>query len=198
MVVNGNVFEWVGCWSYGTGANGECWWNEEDNVMMGFQLQIGDMMMISMHDGFGYSGEWWWLGGMIISKTQRECAGKWSLSGIWKQQRLQVVFLWQVNDKEIIRLLVVERTVTEYSQILLHCGDVHRANGVECNIRRMTVLISSPKEAHIWGMTDTDKGYHSPECTAMRGWYHTQWSSAGSSNNQRDRWSHRRDNTGRR
>ena len=24
---------------------------------MGFQLQIGDMMMISMHDGFGYSGE---------------------------------------------------------------------------------------------------------------------------------------------
>ena len=198
MVVNGSVFEWVGCWSYGTGANGECWWNEEDNVMMGFQLQIGDMMMISMHDGFEYSVEWCWFGWMIVSKKQRECAGKWYLSVVWKQQRLQVVFLWQVNDKEIIRLLVVERTVTEYSQILFHCGDVHRANGVECNIRRMTVLISSPKEAHIWGMTDTDKGYHSPECTAMRGWYHTQWSSAGSSNNQRDRWSHRRDNTGRR
>ena len=53
------------------------------------------------------------------------------------------------NDKEIIRLLVVDRTVTDHSQILFHCGDVHRANGVECNIRRMTVMISSPKEAHI-------------------------------------------------
>ena len=148
MVVNGSVFEWVSCLSYGTGTNGECWWNEEDNVMMGFQLQIGDMMMISMHKGIGYSGEWCWLGGMIISKKQRECAGKWYLSVIWKQQRLQVVFLLQVNDKEIIRLLVVDRTITDHSQILFHCGDVHRANGVECNIRRMTVLISSPKETH--------------------------------------------------
>ena len=51
--------------------------------------------------------------------------------------------------KKIIRLLAVERTVTEYSQILFHCGDVHRANGIECNIRRITVMISSPKEAHI-------------------------------------------------
>ena len=50
--------------------------------------------------------------------------------------------------KKIIRLLVVERTITEYSQILLHCGDVHRANGVECNLRRMTVLRSSPNETH--------------------------------------------------
>ena len=66
--------------------------------------------------------------------------------------------------KKIIRLLVVDRTITDHSQILFHCGDVHRANGVECNIRRMTILISCPKEAHIWGMTDTDKGYHSPEC----------------------------------
>ena len=53
-----------------------------------------------------------------------------------------------MNDKEIIRLLVVDKLVTEYSQILFHCGDVHRANGVECSIRRMTVLISSPKETH--------------------------------------------------
>ena len=148
MDVNRSVFEWVGCLSYGTGANGECWWNEEDYVMMGFQLQIGDMMMISMPDGFGYSVEWCWLGGMIISKKQRECAGKWYLSVIWKQQRLQVVFLWQVNDKEIILLLVVDRTITDHSQILFHCGDVHRANGIECNIRRMTVLISSPNETH--------------------------------------------------
>ena len=148
MVVNGSVFGCVGCLSYGTGANGECWWNEEDNAMMGFQLQIGDMMMISMHDGFEYSGEWCWLGWMIISKKQRECAGKWSLSVVWKQQRLQVVFPWQVNDKEIIRLLVVDRTITDHSQILFHCGDVHRANGVECNIRRITVLISSPNETH--------------------------------------------------
>ena len=47
----------MGCLSYGTGTNGECLWDEEDNAMMGFQLQIGDMMMISMHDGFRYSGE---------------------------------------------------------------------------------------------------------------------------------------------
>ena len=164
MVVNGSVFGWVGCLSYGTGTRNECWWNEEDNAMMEFQLQIGDMMMISMHEGIGYSGEWCWFGGMIISKKQRECAGKWYLSVVWKQQRLQVVFLWQVNDKEIIRLLVVDRTVTDHSQILFHCGDVHRANGVECSIWRMTVLINSPKEAHIWGMTDIDKGYHSREC----------------------------------
>ena len=52
------------------------------------------------------------------------------------------------NDKEIIRLLVVDRTITDHSQILFHCGDVHRANGVECNIRRMTVLISCPNETH--------------------------------------------------
>ena len=50
--------------------------------------------------------------------------------------------------KKIIRLLVVDRTITDHSQILFHCGDVHRANGVECSIRRMTVLMSSPKEAH--------------------------------------------------
>ena len=148
MVVNGSVFEWVGCLSYGRGTRSECWWNEEDCAMMRFQLQIGDMMMISMHKGIGYSGEWCWLGGMIISKKQRECAGKWYLSVIWKQQRLQVVFLLQVNDKEIIHLLVVDRTITDHTQILFHCGDVHRANGVECSIRRITVLISSPKEAH--------------------------------------------------
>ena len=116
--------------------------------MMGFQLQIGDMMMISMHDGFGYSVEWCWFGGMIVSKKQREYLGRWYLSGVWKQQRLQVVFLWQVNDKEIIRLLVVDKLITDHSQILFHCGDVHRANGVECNIRRMTVMRSSPKEAY--------------------------------------------------
>ena len=85
---------------------------------------------------------------MIISKKQRECVGRWYLSVVWKQQRLQVVFIWQVNDKEIIRLLVVDRTITDHTQILFHCGDVHRANGVECSIRRITVLISSPKEAH--------------------------------------------------
>ena len=50
--------------------------------------------------------------------------------------------------KKIIRLLVVDRTVTDHSQILFHCGDVHRANGVECNIRRMTVLIRCPNETH--------------------------------------------------
>ena len=50
--------------------------------------------------------------------------------------------------KKIIRLLVVDRTITDHSQILFHCGDVHRANGVECNIRRMMVLISSPNETH--------------------------------------------------
>ena len=53
-----------------------------------------------------------------------------------------------MNNKEIIRLLVVERTVTDHSQILFHFGDVHRANGVECDVRRMTVLMSSPNEAH--------------------------------------------------
>ena len=53
-----------------------------------------------------------------------------------------------MNDKEIIRLLVVDRTITDHSQILLHCGDVHRANGVECDVMRMTVLMSSPNEAH--------------------------------------------------
>ena len=47
----------MGCLSYGTGANGECLWDEENNVMMEFKLQIGDMMMISMHDGIEYSGE---------------------------------------------------------------------------------------------------------------------------------------------
>ena len=52
------------------------------------------------------------------------------------------------NDKEIIRLLVVDKLITDHSQILFHCGDVHRANGVECNIRRMTILISCPKETH--------------------------------------------------
>ena len=52
------------------------------------------------------------------------------------------------NDKEIIRLLVVDKLITDHSQILFHCGDVHRANGVECDVRRMTVLISSPKETH--------------------------------------------------
>ena len=31
--------------------------HKEECAMVGFQLQIGDMMMISMHDGFGYSGE---------------------------------------------------------------------------------------------------------------------------------------------
>ena len=39
-------------------------------------------------------------------------------------------------------------TITEYSQILFHCGDAHRANGVECSIRRITVLMSSPKETY--------------------------------------------------
>ena len=52
------------------------------------------------------------------------------------------------NDKEIIRLLVVDKLITDHSQILFHCGDAYRANGVECNIRRMTVMISSPKETH--------------------------------------------------
>ena len=75
--------------------------------------------------------------------------------------------------KKIIRLLVVERTITEYSQILLHCGDVHRANGVECNIRRMTVLISSPKETHCmrmkeWPILMKDTILPSTD-TAMRG-----------------------------
>ena len=51
--------------------------------------------------------------------------------------------------KKIIRLLVVDKLITDHSQILFHFGDVHRANGVECNIRRMTILISCPKEAHI-------------------------------------------------
>ena len=50
--------------------------------------------------------------------------------------------------KKIIRLLVVNRTITDHSQILFHFGDVHRANGVECNIRRITALISSPNETH--------------------------------------------------
>ena len=193
MVVNGSVFEWVGCWSYGTGTRSECWWNEDDYAMIGFQLQIGDMMMMSMHDGFGYSGEWCWLGGMIISKKQRECAGKWSLSGIWKQQRLQVVFLWQVMTKKIIRLLVVDKLITDHSQILFHCGDVHRANGVECNIRRMTVLISCPNETHCMR-----NGRYWWRIPFSRVWIllweadNTQWSGAGSSNSQRDRWSHRR------
>ena len=53
-----------------------------------------------------------------------------------------------MNDKEIILLLVVDKSITDHSQILFHCGDVHRANGVECNIRRITVLMSSPNEAH--------------------------------------------------
>ena len=52
------------------------------------------------------------------------------------------------NDKEIILLLVVDKLITDHSQILFHCGDVHRANGVECNIRRITVLMSSPNETH--------------------------------------------------
>ena len=54
----------------------------------------------------------------------------------------------RLMTKKIIRLLVVDKLITDHSQILFHCGDVHRANGVECNLRRMTVLISSPKEAH--------------------------------------------------
>ena len=54
----------------------------------------------------------------------------------------------RLMTKKIIRLSVADRTITDHSQILLHCGDVHRANGVECNIRRMTVLISSPNETH--------------------------------------------------
>ena len=57
-------------------------------------------------------------------------------------------FFDRLMTKKIIRLLVVDRTITDHTQILFHCGDVHRANGVECNIRRMTVLISSPNETH--------------------------------------------------
>ena len=59
----------------------------------------------------------------------------------------------RLMTKKIILLLVVDRTITDHSQILFHCGDAHRANGVECNIRRMTVLMSSPKEAH-WMRND--------------------------------------------
>ena len=183
MVVNGSVFGWVGCLSYGTGTRSECWWNEEDNAMMEFQLQIGDMMMISMHEGIGYSGEWCWFGGMIISKKQRECAGKWYLSVVWKQQRLQVVFLWQVNDKEIIRLLVVDRTVTDHSQILFHCDDIHRANDVECNRWRITVLMSNPNETHCmrngryWWRIPFSRVQALPWEADI-----TQWSGAGSSN----------------
>ena len=59
----------------------------------------------------------------------------------------------RLMTKKIIRLLVVDKLITDHSQILFHCGDVHRANGVECNIRRMTVLMSSPNEAH-WMRND--------------------------------------------
>ena len=59
----------------------------------------------------------------------------------------------RLMTKKIIRLLVVDKLITDHSQILFHCGDVHRANGVECNIRRMTVLMSSPKETH-WMRND--------------------------------------------
>ena len=58
---------------------------------------------------------------------------------------------WQVNGKEVILLLVVDRTITDHSQILFHCGNVHRANGVECDVRRITVLMSSPNETHCMG-----------------------------------------------
>ena len=87
------VSEWVSCLSYDTETNGECWENEEDCSMIRFQLQIGEMMIVSIHDGIGYSVEWCLFGGMIISKKQRECAEKWYLSVVWKQQRLQVVLL---------------------------------------------------------------------------------------------------------
>ena len=60
----------------------------------------------------------------------------------------KLYFFDRLMTKKIIRLLVFYKLITEYSQILFHCGDVHRANGVECNIRRMTVLMSSPKETH--------------------------------------------------
>ena len=56
--------------------------------------------------------------------------------------------------KKIIRLLVVDKLITDHSQILFHCGDVHRANGVECNIRRITVLRSCPNETHCMRMKE--------------------------------------------
>ena len=59
----------------------------------------------------------------------------------------------RLMTKKIIRLLVVDKLITDHSQILFYCGDVHRANGVECNIRRMTVLMSSPNETH-WMRND--------------------------------------------
>ena len=60
----------------------------------------------------------------------------------------KLYFFDRLMTKKIIRLLVVDKLITDHSQILFHCGDVHRANGVECNIRRMTVLISCPNETH--------------------------------------------------
>ena len=54
----------------------------------------------------------------------------------------------RLMTKKILLLLVVDKLITDHSQILFHCGDVHRANGVECDVRRMTVLMSSPNEAH--------------------------------------------------
>ena len=51
----------------------------------GFQLQIGKMVIVITHNGIGYSGEGCWFGGMIVSKKQRECAGKWYLGVVWKR-----------------------------------------------------------------------------------------------------------------
>ena len=76
---------------------------------------------------------------------------RWKMKLEWHLKAVEITSSTpfdRLMTKKIILLLVVDRTITDHSQILLHCGDAHRANGVEYNIRRMTVLISSPKETH--------------------------------------------------
>ena len=76
---------------------------------------------------------------------------RWKMKLEWHLKAVEITSSTpfdRLMTKKIIRLLVVERTVTDHSQILFHCGDVHRANGVECDVRRITVLMSSPNEAH--------------------------------------------------
>ena len=76
---------------------------------------------------------------------------RWKMILEWHLKAVEItssISFDRVMTKKIIRLLVVDKLITDYSQILFHFGDVHRANGVECNIRRITVLISSPNETH--------------------------------------------------
>ena len=76
---------------------------------------------------------------------------RWKMKLEWHLKAVEITSSTpfdRLMTKKIIRLLVVNKLITDHSQILFHFGDVHRANGVECNIRRMTVLISCPNETH--------------------------------------------------